>query len=119
MPRTKRMVARKGRQLRLREHSAVHWPPGIEPNPPWAGPHPEVPEPREIVLTKVELVEADRHSPRHLTLAGTYDGNIYRTTMTLDEPALLPNLFRTLRKCLGESMAEVGSHFVDNRLSLP
>ncbi len=118
MPRTKRMVARKVSPVRLRDHSKVHWPPGIEPNPPWAGPSPEVPEPREVVLTRVELVEPDRRAPRHLTLAGTYDGNTYRTTMTLDDTALLPNLFRSLRECVGESIAEAGSHFVDKDLSL-
>jgi hypothetical protein len=118
MPRTRRTVARKVRQIRLRDHSKVHWPPGIEPNPPWAGPSPEVPEPREVVLTEVHLVEADRNAPRHLMLSGTYHGNVYRTTMMLDDPTLVPNLFRSLEKCVGESIAEAGSHFVDSKLGL-
>ncbi len=118
MPRTKQTIARKHPLRRLREHPAIHWPPGAEPNPPWAGPSPEFPNPGEVTLSGVELVQADAHAPAHLTLTGTYDGNLYRTTLMVADPALLANLCLTLGKCVGESIAEAGSHEVDNSLNL-
>jgi hypothetical protein len=113
-----RMVARTVPRLKLREHSKLHWPPGSEPNPPWAGPTPDFPDPSRVVLTKVELVEADKHAARHLTLTGSYDGNLYRTTLTIDDLSLLNNLCKSLGRCLGETIAEIGSHEVDRSLQL-
>lgn len=113
-----RMVARKVPLLKLRAHPKVHWPPGADPNPTWAGPSPEVPEPSHVVLTKVELVEDRERGRRHLTLTGTYDGNLYRTTLTVDDASLLTNLCKSLGKCLGETIAEIGSHEVDRGLNL-
>jgi hypothetical protein len=113
-----RTVARGVPLLRLREHPKIHWPPGAEPNPPWAGPSPEFPDPSRVVLTKVELVEADKHAKRHLTLTGTYDGNLYRTTFAADDPSLLTNLCKSLDRCRGETIAEIGSHEVDRTLNL-
>ena len=118
MPRTKQTVARKHPLHRLREHPKVHWPPGAEPNPPWAGPSPEFPEPDMVVLTGVEFAQADAHARAHLTLSGTHNGNLYRTTLTVDDPALLANLCVTLGKCVGETIAEAGSHEVDPSLRL-
>ena len=116
MPRTKRSLPRKVSLFVLSDHPKLHWPPGLEPNPPWAGPGAEAPEPSHIVLTKVELVEADKHAPRHLTLTGTYHGNIYRTTFNVDDSALLTNLWELLRKCLGQPIYEVGTRQVDREL---
>lgn len=118
MPRTKDTVPRKHPLLRLREHPAIHWPPGVEPNPPWAGPSSEIPQTDMVTLTGVELVQADAHKPAHLVLSGTYDGNLYRTTLRVDDPTLLANLCVTLGKCVGETIAEAGSHEVDKSLSL-
>jgi len=113
-----RTVRRKVPLHRLREHPAIHWPPGIEPNPPWAGPNPRVPDPLHVVLTKVELVQPDKHAARHLTLSGTYEGNPYRTTLTLEDPSLANNLYKSLMKCIGETIAGVGSREVDPFLNL-
>jgi hypothetical protein len=71
-----------------------------------------------VVLTGVELVQANAHARAHLTLSGTHGGNLYRTTLTVDDPALLANLCVTLGKCVGETIAEVGSHEVDLSLRL-
>jgi hypothetical protein len=90
----------------------------VEPNPPWAGASPEIPEPGKVILTGVEMVQGDAHTPAHLTLTGTYHGNLYRTTLNATDPALLPNLCVTLGKCVGETIAEVGDHEVDNSLNL-
>ena len=114
---TRRMRARKVPLQRLRNHPKIHWPPGVGPNPPWAGPSPETPEPSLITLTKVEMVEAGKHAGRHLTLTGLYDGNIYRTTLTIDDPSLLANLCELLRTCVGQTIAVVGSHAVDQSLN--
>lgn len=111
-----RMVPRRVALLRLRDHPKVRWPPGVEPNPPWAGPTPEFPDPAQVVLTKVELVE-DKRAGRHLTLTGTYDGNLYRTTLTVDDSSLLNNLCKSLGRCVGETMAEIGSHEIDHALN--
>lgn len=113
-----RTVARKVPLLRLRQHPRIHWPPGAEPNPPWAGPTPEFPDPMRVVLTKVELVEADKHATRHLTLTGNYGGNVYRTTLSVEDPALLNNLCKSLGSCLGETIANIGSHAIDPGLNL-
>lgn len=118
MPRIRQTVARKHPLRRLRDHPALKWPPGVEPNPPWGGPSPELPDPGKVILTRVEMVQGDAHAPAHLTLTGTYDGNLYRTTLTASDPALLPNLCVTLGKCVGETIAEVGNHEVDNSLNL-
>ena len=114
---TRRTVPRKVPLQRLRNHPKIHWPPGVGPNPPWAGPSPEIPEPSRITLTKVEMVEAGKHAGPHLTLTGLYGGNIYRTTLTIDDPALLANLCESLRRCVGETITVVGSHAVDQSLN--
>ncbi len=113
-----RIVARKVPLLRLRQHPKIHWPPGAEPNPPWAGPAPEFPDPLRVVLTKVEMVEANKHAQRHLTLTGNYGGNVYRTTIAADDPTLLKNLCKSLGRCMGETIANIGSHEVDRDLNL-
>jgi hypothetical protein len=77
-----------------------------------------VPDPLRVVLTKVELVQADKHAARHLALSGTYEGNPYRTTLTLEDPSLANNLYKSLMKCLGETIASVGSREVDPLLNL-
>ena len=118
MQRTKRSVPRKVPLTSLSAHPKLHWPPGLEPNPSWTGPGAEVPDPSHIVLTKVELVEADKRAPRHLTLTGTYHGNVYRTTFRVDDDALLTNLWEMLRKCIGEPIYEAGSHQVDRTLRM-
>ncbi len=113
-----RTVARRVPLLKLREHPKIHWPPGTEPNPPWAGPTPEFPDPLRVVLTKVELVEADKHAPPHLTLTGNYGGNVYRTRISADDPTLLKKLCKSLGRCTGETIAKIGSHEIDNDLNL-
>lgn len=112
-----KMVARKVPLLKLREHPKLHWPPGADPNPVWAGPTPEFPNPSDVVLTKVELIEEDKHAARHLTLTGTYHGNLYRTTLTIDDSAQLTNLLKLLGKCRGQTMAEIGAREVDSNLN--
>ncbi len=102
--------------MNLSDHPRLHWPPGVEPNPPWSGPSAEVPDPSHIVLTKVELAEADKHAPRHLTLTGTFHGNIYRTTFRVDGDELLSNLWELLRKCVGEPIYQIGTHQVDRSI---
>ena len=114
---TRRMVPRKVPLQRLRKHPKIHWPPGVEPNPPWAGPSPEIPEPSRITLTKVEMVETEKGAGGHLTLTGLYDGNPYRTTLRIDDPSLLANLCESLGTCIGESIAAIGSHAVDQSLN--
>ena len=116
MQRTKRLVPRKVPLMKLGDHPRLHWPPGVEPNPPWAGPGAEVPDPSHIVLTKVELAEADKHAPRHLILTGTFRGNIYRTTFTTDDRELLNNLAELLRKCVGETIYQIGALQVDRSI---
>jgi hypothetical protein len=120
MPRTKHVVARKFQLVRLGSHPKIHWPPGVEPNPPWVGIERtfEPPDPAHVQLSQVELVETPRHTPDHLSLTGTYGGNTYRTTLAPDEPALLTNLFLTLKKCLGEIVRDIGQHDVDHNLNL-
>ncbi len=118
MAQTRRTFPRKHPLHRLRDHAKLRWPPGVEPNPPWAGPGAEFPEPGMVVLTGVELVRPDAHAPAHLTLAGNYDGNLYRTTLTLEDAALLPNLCVTLGKCVGRTIADVGNFEVDDSLNL-
>jgi len=117
MVRTTKAVARRIPLHMLREHPSLHWPPGIEPNPAWAGPSPEVPEPTKIVLKKVELA-AEKEGGSHLVLIGEYDGNPYRTTLAVDDPALLPNLHGTLRRCVGETIAAIGAHRISRELRL-
>jgi hypothetical protein len=102
--------------MNLSNHPKVHWPPGVEPNPPWAGPGTEVPDPSQIVLTKVELAEADKHAPRHLTLTGTFHGNVYHTTLRVDEHKLLSNLWELLRKYVGEPIHQIGFLQVDRSI---
>jgi hypothetical protein len=116
MQRTKRPVPRKVPLTNLSDHPKLHWPPGVEPNPPWAGPGAEVPDPSHIVLTKVDLAEADKHAPRHLILTGTYHGNIYRTTFTAGDGELLNNLGELLRKCVGEPIYQIGARQVDRSI---
>jgi hypothetical protein len=118
--RTKRPVPRKVAPLKLGEHPQIHWPPGVEPNPPWAatGPSVESPDPMHITLTEVALVEAREHTPDHLALAGNYHQKLYRTTLRPDDPALVMNLYLTLRKCIGETIARIGEHDVDRSCTL-
>lgn len=118
MAQTRQTFPRKHPLHRLRDHPKLHWPPGVEPNPPWAGPGAEFPEPGMVVLTGVELVRPDAHAPAHLMLAGNFDGNLYRTTLTLEDAALLPSLCVTLGKCVGRTIADVGSVEVDGSLNL-
>lgn len=92
----------------LRQHPQIHWPPGVQPNPPWAAASREPPDPLHIILSAVELVEPDGPKERHLALTGTYRGNIYHTTLTADDAALLNSLFELLRKCVGEPIGEIG-----------
>lgn len=119
MQRTKRPVPRKTPLTNLRDHPKLHWPPGVEPNPPWAGPSAEVPDPSHVVLTKVDVAEADKRAPRHIILTGTFHGNIYRTTLTTDDGALLNNLGKLLQKCVGEPIYQVGSLQVDRSIRPP
>lgn len=116
--RTTRPMPRKVPLRMLREHPSIHWPPGIEPNPAWNGPIPEVPDPSRIVLTGVELTSESKGYSSHLTLTGEYDGNPYRTTFNSDDPALLRNLCDTMRRCIGERIAEIGARRVDRALNL-
>jgi hypothetical protein len=116
MKRTKRPVPRKTPLTTLSDHPKLHWPPGVEPNQPWAGPGIEVPDPAHIVLTKVDLAEADKHAQRHLVLTGTFHGNIYRTTFTVDDDALLDNLRELLRNRVGEPIYQIGSVQVDHSI---
>jgi hypothetical protein len=118
MVRTAKPVPRKFPLRSLREHRSIHWPPGIEPNPAWAGPSPEVPNPSRVTLITVELVREAKGPGSHLVLTGQYDGNPYRTTLTIDEPALLANLCDTLRRCIGETIEQIGAHRVDRTLKL-
>ncbi len=113
-----RTFPRKVPLIILREHSKIHWPPGVEPNPPWAGPSREFPDPVHVTLAQVELIDLHGPGPPHLALTGTYHGNTYHTTLTVDDPALLANLFEWLRKCVGEPVGEIGSHRVDDFLNL-
>jgi hypothetical protein len=76
-----------------------------------------VPEPTKIVLKKVELA-AEKEGGSHLVLIGEYDGNPYRTTLAVDDPALLPNLHGTLRRCVGETIAAIGAHRISRELRL-
>jgi hypothetical protein len=115
---TRRTFPRKAPLSTLREHPKIHWPPGVEPNPPWAGPSREFPDPPHVILAGVELVEVDGPMPRHLALTGTYHSNTYHTTLTVDDPALLTNLLECLRKCVGEPVGEIGSHRVNDFLNL-
>ena len=118
MVRTKRPVPRKTPLRRLRDQPTLHWPPGIAPNPAWAGPSPEVPDPSRIVLRTVELIRDENGQASHLVLTGDCHGNPYRTTLTVDRPALLTILSDTLRRCLGESIEEIGAHTVNRSLNL-
>lgn len=118
MVRTKRPVPRKTPLRRLRDQPTLHWPPGLAPNAAWAGPSPEVPDPSRIVLKAVELVRDENGQASHLVLTGEHAGNPYRTTLTVDPPALLTTLCDTLRKCLGEKIEEIGAHTVNRSLSL-
>ena len=118
MPRTTRTVARKKPLMMLRDHPKIHWPPGLEPDPPWIGPYREVPDPAHIVLAKVQLVEASRHTPPHLALTGDYRRKLYHTTVGVEGRALLANLRMTLERCVGETIEKVGSRYVDRNLNL-
>lgn len=118
MVRTTKPVPRKVRLVNLREHPSLHWPPGIEPNPAWAGPVLEAPDPFRVVLTSAEMATEKTGEASHLVLTGQYDGNPYRTTLTADTPALLENLCEILRKCVGETIEEIGAHRVDRNLNL-
>ena len=113
----KRLVAPKVPPFRLGDHTGLHWPPGLAPNPPWAGPSMEVPDPLHVVLAKVELVEDPKPGKRHLTLTGTYHGSLYRTTLKVEDRSLLTNLWKSLGTCLGETIAAIGSHRVDRSLN--
>jgi hypothetical protein len=117
MARTTKPMRRRVPLRMLREHLSLHWPPGLEPNPAWAGPSPEVPDPSEVVLKNVE-VAAEKAGGSHLVLIGEYDGNPYRTTLTIDDLALLGSLQSTLRKCVGETIEVIGAHRVDGKLNL-
>jgi hypothetical protein len=117
MARTTKPMARRVPLQMLREHPSLRWPPGLEPNPAWAGPSPEVPDPSKVVLKNVELV-AEKEGGSHLVLIGEYDGNPYRTTLTTDEPALLASLLSTLRKCIGETIGAIGAHRINRELHL-
>jgi hypothetical protein len=117
MVRTTRPAARRVPLRMLREHPSLHWPPGLEPNPAWAGPSPEMPDPSRIVLKTVELA-AEKQGGSHLVLIGEYDGNPYRTTLTISDHALLASLYRTLRKCVGETIETIGAHRTDRELNL-
>lgn len=112
----KRRPRRKRETFRLEKHPGVHWPPGNEPNPPWVGPTSEFPDPLQITLGEVEIVEGDKHASRHLRLIGTYGGNPYRTSLGVEDPSLLKNLFELLRRRTGETIATIGSHRVDRSL---
>jgi len=118
MVRTTKAMPQKVRLPKFREHPLIHWPPGIEPNPAWNGPVPEVPDPSRIVLTGVEIASESKGHRPHLTLTGEYDGNAYRTTFASDDPALLMNLCDSLRKCIGEKIVEIGERRVDRALNL-
>jgi hypothetical protein len=117
MARTTKPVARRVALHMLREHPSLHWPPGLEPNPAWAGPSPEVADPSKVVLKRVELA-TERAGGSHLVLIGEYDGNPYRTTLNIDEPSLLGSLQSTLRKCVGETIESIGGHRIDGKLNL-
>jgi hypothetical protein len=117
MARTTKPVARRVPLRMLRQHPSLHWPPGLQPNPAWAGPSPEVPDPSKVVLKSVELA-AEKEGGSHLVLMGDYDGNPYRTTLTIDDPSLLGSLQSTLRKCVGETIGAIGAHRVDGKLNL-
>ncbi len=117
MVRTTKPVPRRVPLRILREHPSLHWPPGLEPNPAWAGPSPEVPDPSKIVLKHVELA-AEKEGGWHLVLTGEYDGNPYRTTLTIDDPSLLASLHGTLRKCVGETIEAIGAHRINRELNL-
>ena len=71
-----------------------------------------------MVLTSAELVKERRGEASHLVLTGEYNGNPYRTTLTVDTPTLLINLGEILRKCVGETIEEIGAHRVDRNLNL-
>jgi hypothetical protein len=118
MVRTTKPVPRKVRLLNLREHPSIHWPPGIEPNPAWAGPVRETADPFRIALASVEIVKEKTGEASHLVLTGNYDGNPYRTTVTVDSSALLINLGEILRRCMGETIEEIGAQRVDRNLNL-
>jgi hypothetical protein len=106
-------VSRKVPLTKLRDYSKLHWPPGVEPNPPWAGPAPEAPDPFRVIVKGIELVEASEHRPRHLTLTGEYHGNVYHTTLVCDDAKVLTNLWQRLRQCVGESVERIGEHEVN------
>ena len=63
------------------------------------------------------MVEAGKHAGGHLTLTGMYKGNIYRTTLRIDDRSLLANLCESLSTCIGETIAAIGSHAVDQSLN--
>lgn len=109
----KRRAPRKRRIVKLENHRGIHWPPGAEPNPPWVGPTSEFPNPLLVTLGEVELVKGSKDSERHLRLTGTYDGNLYRTSFMVDDPALLFNLFELLSKRAGETIGAIGGQMVD------
>jgi len=102
--------------IKLDRHPELHWPPGIAPNPPWTGPSPEVPDPLRVILTSVELVQNKKHSERRLRLTGSYDGNVYYSTMSLEDPAVLNSLYKLLGTFLGQTIARIGSAQVDRSL---
>ncbi len=116
MPVIERKPGRKRQILKLQEHPGIHWPPGVEPNPPWVGPTSEFPDPLRITLSEVELVPPDKHAPRHLRLTGTYEGNLYRTSLGVDDAGLLVSLFELLTKLVGLTMGVIGSQLVDRAL---
>ncbi len=118
MARTVKAVPRKNPLRRLRECGAIHWAPGLEPNPAWAGPSTEVPDPSKVVLKTVDLVRDENEQPSHLVLTGEYDGNPYRTTFKVKQARLLTGLYDMLRKCEGQTIEEIGAHAVDRSLGL-
>jgi len=116
MPIVEPRPGRKRKTVKLENHPGVHWPPGVEPNPPWVGPTSEFPDPFLMTLSEVELVAADKHAPSHLRLTSTYGGNAYRTSLGVVDAALLLALFQLLAKRVGQTIAVIGAQLVDRSL---
>ena len=103
--------------MQLRTHPKMEWE-GFSNWPPvWAGSYAfgdTFPMGEEGVLTGVEMNEASKALPRHLTLTMEHRGNGSAAVLCCDdEENIIPRLYQILKGCIGWEIGRIGDLDVD------
>ena len=94
----------------LRKHPKVNWPPQWNGS---CGPDARFPTAEEGVLKKVQYLTVDPTACARVHMWIEHDGHEFWSFFPSDDPILLSRLHARLKRCVGQSIRDIGSLDID------